>query len=74
MPVLDLHSEVTGVVCRISAVPGQSLAEDEPVMFIESMKMEVPVCAPEDCRLLEVTVQAEQMVKEGDVVARLELD
>ena len=73
MAVLDLHSEVSGVVWRVVASPGDVLAEDDTVLLIESMKMEVPVAAPEDCRLLEVTVQPEQMVKEGELVARLEI-
>lgn len=73
MPVVNLCSEVAGVVWSVLATPGQSLAEDDVVLVIESMKMEVPVCAPESCRLLEVIVQPEQMVKEGEVVARLEV-
>lgn len=71
MTPLDLKSEVTGTVWRVVAHAGQEVAEDDPVLVIESMKMEVPLCAPEDCTVLEVLVAESEMVQEGDVVARL---
>ena len=71
MPTLSLVSEVTGTVWRVVASPGQMLGEDETIVVVESMKMEVPLCAPEDCRLLELMVEEGQMIREGDIVARL---
>lgn len=71
MPTVDLVSEVTGRVWRVVASPGQVLEEDATVMVVESMKMEVPLCTPEDCRLLELLVTEGQMVREGEIVARL---
>jgi acetyl-CoA carboxylase biotin carboxyl carrier protein len=73
MPVHEFKSEMTGTVWRIVGQAGQSLAEDETLLIIESMKMEIPVGAPEDCRLLEFTVEEGQLIKEGDVIARLEV-
>jgi acetyl-CoA carboxylase biotin carboxyl carrier protein len=42
---MQIESEVTGVVCRIEALPGQAVAEGDALLFVESMKMEIPICA-----------------------------
>ena len=74
MSVIELKSEVTGTVWRLVAGEGQGLHEDDTLLIIESMKMEIPIGAPEDCRLVEIIVQENQLVKEGDVIARLSVD
>jgi acetyl-CoA carboxylase biotin carboxyl carrier protein len=74
MPILELKSEITGTVWRVTGSAGQALEEDETLLIVESMKMEIPVGAPEDCRIIEVSVDEGQLIKEGDVIARLEVD
>jgi len=74
MAVIELKSELTGTVWRLVASKGQVLQEDDTLLIIESMKMEIPICAPEDCRLIEIIVQESQLVSEGDVIARLAVD
>jgi acetyl-CoA carboxylase biotin carboxyl carrier protein len=74
MAVIELKSELTGTVWRLVASKGQVLQEDDTLLIIESMKMEIPICAPEDCRLIEIIVLESQLVKEGDVIARLDVD
>jgi acetyl-CoA carboxylase biotin carboxyl carrier protein len=71
---VDVVSEVTGTVWRITAQVGQSLAPDDEVLVIESMKMEIPVCATEGGALRELLVAEGDMVQEGAVVARLQGD
>jgi biotin carboxyl carrier protein len=51
--------------------PGDTVEEDEPILILESMKMEIPVVAPEGGTVAEILVQPEQTVSEGSVVARL---
>jgi acetyl-CoA carboxylase biotin carboxyl carrier protein len=46
--------------------------EDEPILILESMKMEIPVAAPEDGRVIEIRVSEGDTVTEGTVVARIE--
>lgn len=72
MAVIDIVSEVTGTVWKIEAQVGQRLAKDDTVLVIESMKMEIPLCAPEDGTLLEVLVSEADVIQEGAVVARLQ--
>jgi acetyl-CoA carboxylase biotin carboxyl carrier protein len=59
-------------VWKIEAQVGQRLAKDDTVLVIESMKMEIPLCAPEDGTLLEVLVSEADVIQEGAVVARLQ--
>lgn len=72
MAVIDVVAEITGNVWKIVAEVGATLEEDEPIMILESMKMEIPVSAPEDGTLLEVLVEPDTVVTQGQVLARIE--
>lgn len=58
-----LRSEVTGTVWKIQAPAGTAVAEGDTVVIVESMKMEIPVCAP------RAGVVQQLLVAEGDPVA-----
>jgi biotin carboxyl carrier protein len=64
-------SEVTGVVSRIEVEAGQSVAEGDVIVIIESMKMEIPVEAPRAGTVKEIRVQPGDVVKEDEAVAVL---
>jgi acetyl-CoA carboxylase biotin carboxyl carrier protein len=72
MPRHTLHSDVTGKVWQITAAPGSHVASDEPILIIESMKMEIPVTAPFSARMVECLVAEGDLVEEGQAVAMLE--
>lgn len=72
MARIEVKSEVSGKVWKIEAETGASLDTDDPILIIESMKMEIPVGAPRACRLVEIRVQEEEAVAEGQVVAIVE--
>ena len=42
----DVKAHITGVVFQITSKVGDSLAAGDPVIVLESMKMEIPVEAP----------------------------
>ena len=67
-----VSSEITGKVWKITAAPGAAVAEDEPIIILESMKMEIPVSAPLDCTVVEILVAEGDTVSEGQVVAVIE--
>jgi biotin carboxyl carrier protein len=73
MPVIDIKAEVTGKVWKLEAEPGASLASGDVVMILESMKMEIPVEAPKAGRLASLTVAEGDSVKEGQVLAKLDV-
>jgi acetyl-CoA carboxylase biotin carboxyl carrier protein len=73
-PVADIRvkSEITGKVWTIEAKPGDRLNEEDPIIVLESMKMEIPVVAPASGTLKQILVEQGETVQEGQVVAVLE--
>ena len=69
---MNVITEVAGKVWKIEAQPGAQLAADETILIVESMKMEIPVAAPQSGRLLEIRVREGDAVSEGEVVAVME--
>jgi acetyl-CoA carboxylase biotin carboxyl carrier protein len=72
MAKVDVKTEITGNIWKIVAQVGDALAQDDPILILESMKMEIPVAAPESGKLVEILVTEGDTVDEGTVVARLE--
>jgi acetyl-CoA carboxylase biotin carboxyl carrier protein len=72
MALVDVKTEITGNVWKIVAQVGDKLDEEAPILILESMKMEIPVSAPDAGTLREILVSEGQVVTEGTVVARIE--
>jgi biotin carboxyl carrier protein len=68
----QIKAHITGVVFQIAAKAGDRVGAGDPVIVLESMKMEIPVEAPRAGVVKEITVQEGQTVQEGDTVAVLE--
>jgi acetyl-CoA carboxylase biotin carboxyl carrier protein len=67
----DILSSLTGTVWKIEVEVGARVAEDDPVITLESMKMEIPIGAPEDGVIVEILVAEEDLVEEGQPIARM---
>ena len=63
MSTITVVSEVAGNVWKILVQPGDTVAADQDVLIIESMKMEIPAAAP------RAGVVRELRVAEGEAVA-----
>ena len=74
MALIDVKTEITGNVWKILAKVGDQVEEDEPILILESMKMEIPVSAPDSGTLVEILTEPEATVVEGTVVARIKVD
>ncbi|MBO6826397.1 MAG: biotin/lipoyl-binding protein [Sneathiella sp.] len=72
MPIIDIESEISGKVWKIEAEIGAQLDEEDAILILESMKMEIPVDAPEDGKVTEILVKEGDPVEEGQIVARME--
>lgn len=70
--VEDVKAHITGVVFQVTSKVGDSLAAGDPVIVLESMKMEIPVEAPRAGTVKEIKVAEGQTVQEGDTVAVLD--
>jgi biotin carboxyl carrier protein len=62
---------ITGNIWKIETSLGAEVEEEDVLLIIESMKMEIPVEAPEAGRVTEIRVQEGQSVEEGDVLVVL---
>ena len=72
MADVDVKVEITGSVWKIVTKVGDQVEEDDEIMILESMKMEIPVLAPEDGTIKKILVAEEDSVEENQVVAILE--
>ncbi|MHB8572018.1 MAG: biotin/lipoyl-binding carrier protein [Candidatus Dormibacteria bacterium] len=68
----DVLAELVGNVWKVLVKPGDSVAEDDTLIILESMKMEIPVLAPHAGVVSEVLVTENDVVAEGQVVARVD--
>ena len=68
----EIKAHITGIVFQVAAKPGDRLQAGDPVIVLESMKMEIPVEAPRAGKVREIKVSEGQTVQEGDTVAVLD--
>jgi acetyl-CoA carboxylase biotin carboxyl carrier protein len=72
MSRVEVRSEIPGSVVSIDAAVGDALAEDDPVITVESMKMWIPIPAPIAGRVTEIRMREGDAVATGQVVAVIE--
>jgi len=72
MARIDVKAEVTGKVWKILVPVGGRVDADEPVLIVESMKMEIPVACEESGTVAELRVKEGDSVEDGQVVAIVE--
>jgi acetyl-CoA carboxylase biotin carboxyl carrier protein len=65
----NVEAQITGSVWKIGKAVGDSVAEGEEILILESMKMEIPVEAPCSGRISEIRVAEGDQVEEGAVLA-----
>ena len=68
----DVRAEIAANVWQVRVEPGQTVAEGDTVVVLESMKMEIPVEAPAAGRVTDIKVAPNDQVQEGDLLAVIE--
>jgi acetyl-CoA carboxylase biotin carboxyl carrier protein len=68
---MDVKAELVGTVWKVLVKAGDSVAEDQELVILESMKMEIPVVAPRSGRVEEVRVREGEVVAENQVLVVL---
>ncbi|WP_454791822.1 ATP-binding protein [Mycolicibacterium lutetiense] len=68
----SLLAPMPGSVVRVGAAVGDTVTAGQPLIWLEAMKMEHTIAAPEDGVLAELNVAAGQQVEVGAVLARVE--
>lgn len=73
MAELEIKSEITGTVWKIITQVGAEVEEDDSLMILESMKMEIPLSAPEDGTVKRIEVEEGEAITDGQLVLVLEV-
>ena len=71
MAITTLRAEIGASVWKIMAPAGSTVATEDTLLILESMKMEIPVQAPHAGTVEEVLVAEGQAVEEGEPLATL---
>ena len=67
----DVAAHITGTVWKIECKVGQAVNAGDVLVILESMKMEMPVEAPDGGTVKEIRCKESQAVNEGDVLVVL---
>ncbi|MEP6853454.1 MAG: biotin/lipoyl-binding carrier protein [bacterium] len=65
-------AEIVGNVGEVLVEVGQKVAPTDPVVVLESMKMEIPVLAEVAGLVSEIMVTTGDVVQEGDTIAAID--
>lgn len=68
---IQIKASVPGKVIAVEASIGQSVKAGDNVIILESMKMEIPVVAPQDGTIASIDVSQGNEVENGAVLATM---
>ena len=69
--VANVQATITGTVWKVEVALGDTVAEGDTVVILESMKMEMPIESEDDGTVAEILVEEGQAVQEGDILVVL---
>jgi acetyl-CoA carboxylase biotin carboxyl carrier protein len=67
----NVCAHITGTVWKIEVKEGETVAEGQTCVILESMKMEMPVESPAAGKVEKIACAEGQAVNEGDVLLTL---
>jgi biotin carboxyl carrier protein len=65
----EVRAEMVANVWKVVVAQGDSVADGDTLVILESMKMEIPVIAEGSGTVTELRVNEGDVVQEGDVIA-----
>jgi acetyl-CoA carboxylase biotin carboxyl carrier protein len=70
--VTEVRAEMVANVWKVVASAGDTVADGDTLVILESMKMEIPVLADGGGTLARLAVAEGDVVQEGDLIAVIE--
>ncbi len=67
----EIRSEMVANVWKVVVKAGDTVSAGDPLVILESMKMEIPVEAHEAGTVQRVAVEEGGVVQEGDLIASI---
>ena len=71
MAEFRVRSEIAGSVWKIEVAVGDAVAAEDPLIILESMKMEIPLLAPRAGVVRRILVAEGEPIAEGDIAVIL---
>ncbi len=68
----EVRAEMVANVWKVVAAEGETVADGDMLVILESMKMEIPVLAEGSGTLTKLAVAEGDVVQEGDLIAVIE--
>ncbi|SNT63587.1 biotin/lipoyl-binding carrier protein [Streptosporangium subroseum] len=68
----EVRAEMVANVWKILVAEGDSIAEGDALVILESMKMEIPVLAEDEGVISQLKVAEGDVIQEGDLIAVIE--
>ena len=68
----EVRAEMVANVWKVVAAEGESVADGDTLVILESMKMEIPVLAENSGTLTRLAVAEGDVIQEGDLIAVIE--
>jgi biotin carboxyl carrier protein len=68
----EIRAEMVANVWKVVAAAGDTVAEGDTLVILESMKMEIPVVAESAGVLAQLAVNEGDVIQEGDLIAVIE--
>jgi len=70
--VTEIRAEMVANVWKVVAAEGDTVADGDTVVILESMKMEIPVLAEGAGTISRLAVAEGDVIQEGDLIAVIE--
>jgi biotin carboxyl carrier protein len=70
---MEVRAEMVANVWKVVVAQGDSVADGDTLVILESMKMEIPVAAPRAGVVKAILVAEKQQVAEGEPLAVLQV-
>jgi 3-methylcrotonyl-CoA carboxylase alpha subunit len=67
----EVKAPMPGTVLKVLVQPGEIVEPDQPLIIMESMKMELTLTAPVRSEVADIRCQAGQLVEMGSLLAKL---
>ncbi len=71
MAEIRVRSEIAGAVWKIEVRVGDAVEADDALIILESMKMEIPLVAPQAGIVKQILVAEGEVIAEGEVAVIL---
>ena len=68
----EIRAEMVANVWKVLVKAGDTVADGDTLVILESMKMEIPVLAESDGTVVELAVAEGDSINEDDLIARIE--